>query len=466
MFNLTKVAIVGGGASGTLTAIQLMKKLTVPATIYLFEKNPKLLYRGAAYSSELEYEPLNVHAGKMSAFNHLPDHFFQWVRRHRDASVHRESFVSRRWYGDYLSDLFSQTIARSAGIEVKTLPEELVYIETNSAPGKYQLHTLTGEILECDFVIFCTGNEAPQHIFSEEQKQLAGERYCANPWHNSLDGTKPDEHILIVGTGLTMVDYAGSLYQRRHAGKIYCFSRNGYLPLSHADEAPFLFDEGFEKRSLREIFSDVRKAVALAEKRDSNWQAVMDALRPCVSRIWRGLSFEEKALFLKKFRSWWEIHRHRMPENSYKIIKQMMKEGQLELISGSFLELTSATPFLSFRYKTKQNGTERTILLNRIINCTGSSGDYIQCNNRLIKNLIASGQMKQDALKIGIETGIRGEIIGYNGVVQKNWFAVGPMRKASEWESTAIREIRTHAEGVAEFISDLVNSSSDVLTVI
>lgn len=74
--------------------------------------------------------------------------------------------------------------------------------------------------------------------------------------------------------------------------------------------------------------------------------------------------------------------------------------------------------------------------------------------------------MKQDALKIGIETGAKGEIIGYNGVIQKNWFAVGPMRKASEWESTAIREVRKQAESVAQLIADAVNATNDVLTVI
>ena len=466
MSSVTRIAIIGGGASGTLTAIQLMKKLTAPTVLYLFEKNAKALFRGAAYSSELEYEPLNVHAGKMSAFNHLPDHFFQWVRMRRDASVHRETFVSRRWYGDYLADLFNQTALRAQHIQVETRHASVSNVSTSSISGSYLVEIENAENVEVDYVIFCNGNEHPQHIFSSEEQNVAGNRYMHNPWQNTLDGISSDEHILIVGTGLTMVDYVGSLYQRRHAGKIYCFSRNGYLPLSHADEIPFLFESSTEKKAFKEVFAEVRRNVARAEKMQSNWQSVMDALRPKVTRIWRGMSVEEKSLFLKKFRSWWEIHRHRMPENSSKIIKQLKKEGQLEIISGTYRDLKEANPFLSFRFTEKKTGVEKTILLNRIINCTGPSGDYTKCKNVLINNLLVNGKMQQDALKLGIETGIRGEIICSNGVIQKNWFAVGPLRKASEWESTAIREIRTQAESVATLVADLVNSNSDVLTVI
>lgn len=466
MSSATRIAIIGGGASGTITAIQLMKKLTTPTIIHLFEKNEKALFRGAAYSSQLEYEPLNVHAGKMSAFNHLPDHFFQWVRNRRDVSVHRETFVSRRWYGDYLMDLFTQTASRTTQVRVEIHHTSVSNVSHSKTSGSYLIQSDADENIEADFVIFCNGNEQPQHIFSESEQQLAGSSYMQNPWHNNLDGIYGDEHILIVGTGLTMVDYVGSLYQRRHAGKIYCFSRNGYLPLSHDDDIPYVFDSTLEKKNFREVFAAVRRNVAVADKKRSNWQSVMDALRPRVSRIWRGMSVEEKNLFLKKFRSWWEIHRHRMPENSCKIIKQLKKEGQLEIISGTYRNLEEAKPFLSFRFADKKTGEERTILLNRIINCTGPSGDYTKCGNMLINNLLVSGQMQQDALKLGIETGTRGEIMGANGVIQKNWFAVGPLRKASEWESTAIREIRTQAESVATLVADLVNSNSDVLTVI
>jgi uncharacterized NAD(P)/FAD-binding protein YdhS len=57
--------------------------------------------------------------------------------------------------------------------------------------------------------------------------------------------------------------------------------------------------------------------------------------------------------------------------------------------------------------------------------------------------------MKPDELKLGIETGYNGEIITVQGNPLPNAFAIGPLRKALEWESTAIREIKMQAEQLA-----------------
>lgn len=48
MSALTRIAITGGGVSGTLTAIQLAKKLGAPSVIYMSVNNSK----GVTSSSE------------------------------------------------------------------------------------------------------------------------------------------------------------------------------------------------------------------------------------------------------------------------------------------------------------------------------------------------------------------------------------------------------------------------------
>ena len=70
--------------------------------------------------------------------------------------------------------------------------------------------------------------------------------------------------------------------------------------------------------------------------------------------------------------------------------------------------------------------------------------------------------MQQDGLKLGIRTGARGEIIKNNGVVLHNAFAIGPLRKAMEWETTAIREIRTQAENVALHIAGKAERTNEM----
>lgn len=459
------VAVIGGGASGTLTTIRLVQKLYSPTVVYLIEKESGKLFRGAAYSSKLEYEPLNVACGRMSAFNHLPDNFFQWVRNRRDSTVHKESFVSRRWYGDYLHDTFNSVVARSTVARVEIITVGVTDITTLHA-GNYCVHLSDSSTREVDFVILCTGNEEPQQILNEQERSLLQEQYVANPWLNNLDGLTGDEHVLILGTGLTMVDYVCSLYARRHAGKIYCLSRSGLMPLTHTEEYPFVPDSTFEGKGVKELFMDLRRNVKRAEEGRLNWQSVMDALRPRISRLWRRMSIEDRKLFLAKYRKWWDIHRHRMPENSHRIIKQMVKSGQLEILAGSYRKTEIAKPFAALSYMPVKGVSDKSLLLHRIINCTGPSGDYYQTDNSLIKGLLSKGWMQQDELKLGVTTGSRGEIINSRGIVLKNFYAVGPLRKAAEWESTAIREIRMHAEIVSDIVADAVATATEVLTVI
>jgi uncharacterized NAD(P)/FAD-binding protein YdhS len=459
-----QIAIIGGGASGTLTAINLLRKLNREAKLYLIEKHESALFRGAAYSSQLSYEPLNVHAGKMSAFAHLPDSFYQWVVDNRSTAIHRESFVSRRWYGDYLTELYQKFKAQNKLVKAKTVIDTVTSVCRDEASGLYTIKFEGRDALTADYVVFATGNEPPQDIFTPEQISAMGTHYVSLPWFSDpLKGVKPSDNVLIVGTGLTMVDHVVSLYKQGHQGKVYCFSRNGYLPLPHNDTSNYTFDVSFDGKSAREVFFEIRRAFRNAAAKGVTWQSVIDGLRIRTARIWRNLPTAERKVFLRYFKNYWEIHRHRMPQASAGVLEQMQNEGKLELHNGKYNKVEVNGDAVTFYYTDKATGEQRSFNTNLIINCTGPSGDYMQCSNAMMKDAIAKGWMKQDELKIGIEIGIRGEIMMSNGIVLKNCYAVGPLRKASEWESTAMREIRSQADETAQYIADKVATIHDVL---
>jgi len=77
----TRVAIIGSGFSGSLLAVQLMRRFLPGGRVYLIEKNAKF-GGGLAYSTGNPNHLLNVRAGRMSAFADAPDHFANWLRNY------------------------------------------------------------------------------------------------------------------------------------------------------------------------------------------------------------------------------------------------------------------------------------------------------------------------------------------------------------------------------------------------
>ncbi len=73
------IAIIGGGASGTLVAVQLLRQARRPVRVLLFERMSDV-GRGVAYGTGWPGHRLNVAAGRMGAFPDEPGHFLAWVQ--------------------------------------------------------------------------------------------------------------------------------------------------------------------------------------------------------------------------------------------------------------------------------------------------------------------------------------------------------------------------------------------------
>src|SRR4051812_19460983 len=96
------IAIIGGGASGTLVATQLLRQARQPLRVLLFERMSEV-GRGVAYGTRCEEHLLNVPAGRMGAFPDKAGHFLAWVRGRAGeaeaaAPVSADDFLPRRLY--------------------------------------------------------------------------------------------------------------------------------------------------------------------------------------------------------------------------------------------------------------------------------------------------------------------------------------------------------------------------------
>src|ERR1700754_988550 len=76
----TTIAIIGGGFSGTMLAIHLVRRCPSATRVILIERSHQH-GRGLAYSTTHADHVLNVPAGKMSAFPDQPSDFLHWLQR-------------------------------------------------------------------------------------------------------------------------------------------------------------------------------------------------------------------------------------------------------------------------------------------------------------------------------------------------------------------------------------------------
>src|SRR5262245_51064858 len=107
---MNSVVIVGGGFSGCVTAINLVRLTDAPLTVTVINSGHPL-GRGVAYGTRRPEHLLNVVARNMSALADQPQHFVDWLGTRSDFSHYspvqlREMFIPRRVYGDYVQSLF------------------------------------------------------------------------------------------------------------------------------------------------------------------------------------------------------------------------------------------------------------------------------------------------------------------------------------------------------------------------
>src|ERR1700761_6023692 len=88
-----RVVVVGGGFSGTLVAVHLLRQSNNVEVDIVDERLPG---RGLAYSTSCDAHLLNVPAIRMSAFGSEPLHFLEWLPAHGVPAAGSDLFAPRK----------------------------------------------------------------------------------------------------------------------------------------------------------------------------------------------------------------------------------------------------------------------------------------------------------------------------------------------------------------------------------
>ncbi|HEY4649991.1 MAG TPA: FAD/NAD(P)-binding protein [Pontibacter sp.] len=452
------IAIIGGGLSGTLTAIHLLRKATASETIYLVEQDRYRMNRGIAYSSQLAFQPLNVPASAMSLFPEQPLDFYEWLvthqqryKKHVKQPVSKDDFIPRFIFGDYLKSRLEEA-ERFASERVKLVRVYDEAVAVHKAGNTFRIAFREQETIVAGKVVLAVGNLPPSNLPIPNTAFYQSNSYMASPWGaKALANLPAAAPLLLIGSSLTMIDLVGSLHAAGHTGKIYVVSRHGLLPQPFdVNTPPYQFKLPAPVCcSVLELMCFIRKEIKQAERQGYTWRSVLDDMREHIPAIWQAFPLSEKKQFLRHARPYWETHRHRMPASSAALIDVLQQQGQLELIAGTIVDMADEGNKARVTIKRRKQTIAETITVSRVINCTGPESDFTKIKLPLVQQLLADGMIKPDALRLGLVTAPDGTLVGESGMPVDGFYTVGPPRKAVLYESTALREIRQQANELA-----------------
>ncbi len=431
------VAIVGAGFSGSLLAINILRHAGPHAT--LIERRP-VFGRGTAYTAPHPSHLLNVRAGNMSALSDRPAHFAEWctARGLGDGG----SFVQRQQYGEYLGELLERSAAR-AGERLALVQDEAV--STTVRDDGVTVDLASGRQLTVDALVVAVGNLPPHAPPGLDPATLPGDVYAPDPWDPAVvEGLGPDDTVLLIGTGLTMVDVALSLDAAGFAGRIVALSRRGLLPRPHVP--PGRPGDRNEKPTTvaSALLAEVR-----ARARRLGWRATVDELRPFTQGLWLSASEDQRDRFLRHLRPWWDVHRHRLAPQVAAKIDAMIARGQLTIVGGKPSGYRPEGNGVAVTYRPRGAAAETTLRVRRIVNCTGPQGDLARSSEPVLRSLIASGHARADPARLGLDVDAQSRLVGRDGQPHPRLFALGPMTRGAFWEIVAVPDIRTQVWTVA-----------------
>jgi uncharacterized NAD(P)/FAD-binding protein YdhS len=435
-----QVAVVGGGASGLLTAFQLLAGSADSDLAVTVHEASGVLGRGVAYGTSDPRHLLNVRARHMSAYADVPSDLLDWARRAgRDPDP--LGFLPRQEYAHYLQDTLAAVADHRLTISAGRV-DDLVQV-----PGGFELHT-RDRVARAGTVVLAYGNQAPQPLVAGGVAlgELPG--YLADPWDLAAVRALPaDAVVVLVGSGLTAVDLAITLLEDSPRRRAVMVSRHGLLPHAHIEQQSTGWVSPMPAGELTAdgLAEFVRGQVAAARRNGVNWRNVVDGLRPHTQLFWQRLSQEERRRFLSTYARLWEVRRHRMAPAVYDRINDYRKWGRLTVLAGGITGTGTRGGRTLLRIGTDD------IAADAVVNSTGPLTDLTRTDDPLLRSLQDRGLAAADPLLLGLATTPDGRVVGTDGVVD-GLYAVGPPRKGTLWESTAIPEIRTQAAQVGRAV--------------
>ncbi|MBX3478708.1 MAG: FAD/NAD(P)-binding protein [Brevundimonas sp.] len=384
--------------------------------------------RGVAYSTPFPGHLLNVRADRMSAVEGRPGDFVDWLKANAPDHADPDGFAPRALYGRYVQDRLATVEAAHPGLIRREVAE--VAAVTEQGVRLVDGRTITGAA-----VVLATGNPPPRTASGND-------RVLSDPWApGALDRIGESDDIVIVGTGLTMVDVIQALDARGWTGRTAALSLKGLLPLAHGDghDAPAALSAEAVSGPLSR-----RLKTARALSRRLGWRAVMEGYRPVTTALWAEATTAERARFLRHLRSWWDVHRHRIAPQMAQMLARLKDQGRLVVKAGPLDRIEAGERGVAVHWRPAAGGVAEPLNAAWAIDCTGPGHD--PATHALTAPLIAAGRARLEPLGQGLDLDAEGRVRDATGRADGRLWILGPPARAAYWETIAVPDIRKRIE--------------------
>jgi uncharacterized NAD(P)/FAD-binding protein YdhS len=468
------LVIVGAGFSGTVVALNLLRlSYWKPVRIVLVERSEHMA-RGAAYAERGFPYLLNVPAGRMSLNSSDPLEFLKFAQQRKPHAT-ADDFLPRALYGEYLETALQHAeLASPSHVQLIKIRGHVCSIERVGNKRSLRLELKDGSSFIADDIVLALGNPPPGHVQGTEQLH-GSPRYVSDPW-SSPPQFKPGETALIIGTGLSMAD---TVIVGRETTALsattpnlttqdqpaltdvtfHAISRRGLVPPSQtAFRHAGCDDDGGKllraaSSSARHLLRAVRELTDEVQGRGGDWREAITCVRNLAPAIWQRLPHSERQRFLRHARPYWDVHRHRLPQETLSKLHALRRAGRLHIHAGRILNFELVDEKIRVSWRARGSESIQTLLVDRVINCTGADYNAIRSRDPLLRSLFAQGLATPDTLGLGLRTANYGALLDPRNRVVPSLYYIGPMLRADHWECTAAQELRVHAERLAHHLA-------------
>lgn len=436
-----RVVIIGGGFSGAMMAINLARFGGPKATIV---ERRGVFGPGVAFGGRNYGQVLNVRSSNMSAYPDDPCHFERWLS---DRGLASDGFALRTDYGRYLADEIDAVSTERPG-RIERIAEEAV--EARRSDDRWIIRCDGGTTLHADVMVLASGLAAPAVPPGIPQDVVASHRFVSDPWRDDVlaSGFKTSR-VLLIGTGLTMVDIALLLANNWPDAHLHALSRRGMVPQPHGSAHPASRLGEAPPAEVRPLVRWVRNAVD-----EYGWRAAIDRMRPYTQTIWQRFSPSDRRRFMVHLRPFWDVHRHRMAPELAERIDALQSDGRLAIHAGRLEAARLVRDGVAVSWQPRGTAARVVDTFDLVVNCTGPAPIDARNAGPLMAGLLEEKLVLRHPTGLGIEVDDQSRAIGSVGSADPAIYALGALTRGRFWEISAVPDIRLQAWNLARKLSN------------